>query len=241
MTISMKEVRRSYLTLFAIALIVAIIGRIGLAVMDLTGVLTYDYIAASTGTLLNQVCSALTGPAFMAFMFVAGLVLVLSTAGVALYGLCYGKGAQSLAQPKWALAAGGATTLAALVCMLVPASAIMSSVQIASMKTKLTMDGGMLFMGLMFLVAITTLLAAASLVVCACVARAKTGSQLEKNLVVATAVCGLIVMVLTVCTFASINVAHLDGMTCALWFALDAVVNVGMIAGATLLIRKAVR
>ena len=55
----MKDVRRSFLALFGVALVVAVVGRIGLAVMDLAGVLTYDYIAASTGTLLNQVCSAL--------------------------------------------------------------------------------------------------------------------------------------------------------------------------------------
>ena len=58
----MKDVRRSFLALFGVALVVAVVGRIGLAVMDLAGVLTYDYIAASTGTLLNQVCSALVLP-----------------------------------------------------------------------------------------------------------------------------------------------------------------------------------
>ena len=76
----MKDVRRSFLALFGVALVVAVVGRIGLAVMDLAGVLTYDYIAASTGTLLNQVCSALTGPALVAFMALGGMVCALAVA-----------------------------------------------------------------------------------------------------------------------------------------------------------------
>ena len=40
----MTDVRRSFLALFGVALVVAVVGRIGLAVMDLAGVLTYDYI-----------------------------------------------------------------------------------------------------------------------------------------------------------------------------------------------------
>lgn len=82
----MKDVRRSFLALFGVALVVAVVGRIGLAVMDLAGVLTYDYIAASTGTLLNQVCSALTGPALVAFMALGGMVCALAVAAPMLYG-----------------------------------------------------------------------------------------------------------------------------------------------------------
>ena len=92
----MKDVRRSFLALFGVALVVAVVGRIGLAVMDLAGVLTYDYIAASTGTLLNQVCSALTGPALVAFMALGGMVCALAVAAPMLYGYWFQRGARKL-------------------------------------------------------------------------------------------------------------------------------------------------
>ena len=142
----MKDVRRSFLALFGVALVVAVVGRIGLAVMDLAGVLTYDYIAASTGTLLNQVCSALTGPALVAFMALGGMVCALAVAAPMLYGYWFQRGARKLGGFGPALAAGGAVTVAGLVCALVFASGIMSAVQLASMKTKLVLDGGMALM-----------------------------------------------------------------------------------------------
>lgn len=237
----LTSVRYSYLVLFCIALVVAVVGRIGLFVMDITGVLTYDYIAASTGTLLNQICTVLTGPSFFAFLFVAGLVLSLSTVGVALYGCWYEKGVLALAKPGYALVGGAAITVAALVCMFVATSGIMSAVQISSMKTKLTMDGGVMLMALLFLVAIITLLAAASLVVCACVSCAKNRRRIGVNLIIAAAVCGLVVMALTVGTFASVNVVELDGIAGAWWFGIDTVVNVAMMMVSVMLIKKAQR
>ena len=73
--------------LFLIALAVAIVGRIGLAVMDLTGTLSYDSISAADVPILDVVCSILTGSALVAFMYAASLAMVVSTAGVALHGL----------------------------------------------------------------------------------------------------------------------------------------------------------
>ncbi len=80
----MKGMARPYGTLFALALAVALVGRIGLAVMDLTGTLSYDYISASGVPMLDVICSILTGSTLVAFMALAGLVLTVSTAGVAL-------------------------------------------------------------------------------------------------------------------------------------------------------------
>lgn len=237
----LRSVRYSYLIVFCIALVVAVIGRVGLFVMDVMGVLTYDYIAGSTGTLLNQICTVLTGPSFFAFLFVAGLVLSLSTVGVSLYGCWYERGASALAKPGYALASGAATTIVAGVCLFVVASGILSSVQISSMKTKLAVDGGVMLMALLAIVAIITLLSAASLVVCACVARAKSGRGIGVNLVIAAAVCGLIVMALTVATFASLDVAEIDGLASAGWFGIDIIANVAMTIVAYVLIKKTSR
>ena len=83
----LKGMARPYAMLFMIALAVAIVGRIGLAVMDLTGTLSYDYISAADVPILDVVCSILTGSALVAFMYAASLAMVVSTAGVALHGL----------------------------------------------------------------------------------------------------------------------------------------------------------
>ena len=69
----LKDMARPYAMLFLIALAVAIVGRIGLAVMDLTGALSYDYISAADVPILDVVCSILTGSALVAFMYAASL------------------------------------------------------------------------------------------------------------------------------------------------------------------------
>ncbi|MEF9875948.1 MAG: hypothetical protein RRZ85_09750 [Gordonibacter sp.] len=226
---AMKDVRWSFLCVFGVALAVAVVGRIGLAAMDAFGVLTYDYIAASTGTLLNQVCSALTGPALVAFMMLGGLMCALSVAAVLVYAYWYGQGVRSLAGFGPALALGAATTVAGLVCALVFASGIMSAVQLASMKTKLVLDGGMMLMGFALIVAVILLNAAACAVACACVARAKSPRSVGIGMIAAALVCGLVVMAFAVPAFASINVAHIDGFASAGWLALAAAANAAML------------
>ena len=64
---SMRTMARPYAILFAIALVVAVLARIGLAVMDAAGWLAYDYISASGVPMLDVICSILTGSAFVAF------------------------------------------------------------------------------------------------------------------------------------------------------------------------------
>ena len=70
----MKDMARPYAGLFAIALVIALLGRIGLWVMDMTGAIAYDYISASGVALLDVVCSILTGSAFVAFIFAGSLL-----------------------------------------------------------------------------------------------------------------------------------------------------------------------
>ena len=82
----MKAMARPFLALYAMALVIALLGRIGLAVAGGTGVLAFDYISASGVPVLDVICSILTGSAFVAFLFAAGLALCVSTAGAVLYG-----------------------------------------------------------------------------------------------------------------------------------------------------------
>ena len=190
----MKGMARPYATLFVLALVVAVVARIGLAVMDVTGTLAYDYISAADVPMLDVICSILTGSTFVAFMFLAGLVLVISTAGVALYGFLYERGYAGAGKPAMAFLWGWATALAA-----------------------------------------------ASQVICAGVAqaRARGGAGLGRSLVVAAAVCGLAVMVLTVGTFASINTPSIQMGVVLAWFAADVVVNLGILFGARALEKRA--
>ena len=133
----LKGMARPYAMLFMIALAVAIVGRIGLAVMDLTGTLSYDYISAADVPILDVVCSILTGSALVAFMYAASLAMVVSTAGVALHGLLFARRSEGAGRPATAFLWGWATALAAIVCLLITVSGILSAVQVASMSSKL--------------------------------------------------------------------------------------------------------
>ncbi len=236
----LKSMARPYGALFAVALAVAVVARIGLAVMDLTGTLSYDYISAADVPILDVICSILTGSALVAFMFTAGLVLVVSTAGVALYGLLYERRFDGAGKPATAFLWGWATALVAIACMLVVASGILSAVQVASMSSKLPGTAILVVAMIVFAAFIGTLLGAASQTVCACIAwsRSRGNAKLGRALVAAALACGLVVMVLTVGTFSAINTAHVQLGVVGAWFAADIVANVVILLSASALAKK---
>lgn len=224
---SMRAMARPYGILFAMALVVAVLARVGLAIMDATGWLSYDYISASGVPMLDVVCSILTGSAFVAFLFAAALTLMVSAAGVALQASLFAKGTLGAGKPGAAFLWGWAAAAVSLVCLLVVASGILSGVQVGSMSSKLPGAGVLLVAAVVFTAFIGTLLGAAAQVVCACMARA--GRRASWNLVGAAAACGAVVMVLTVLTFAAINTASPNLAAVGGLFALDAAVNVAML------------
>ena len=224
---SMRAMARPYGILFAMALVVAVLARVGLAIMDATGWLSYDYISASGVPMLDVVCSILTGSAFVAFLFAAALTLMVPAAGVALQALLFAKGTLGAGKPGAAFLWGWAAAAVSLVCLLVVASGILSGVQVGSMSSKLPGAGELLVAAVVFTAFIGTLLGAAAQVVCACMARA--GGRASWNLVGAAAACGAVVMVLTVLTFAAINTASPNLAAVGGLFALDAAVNVAML------------
>ncbi|WP_418979914.1 hypothetical protein [Adlercreutzia equolifaciens] len=234
----MKAMARPFLALYAMALVIALLGRIGLAVAGGTGVLAFDYISASGVPVLDVICSILTGSAFVAFLFAAGLALCVSTAGAVLYGALASRaegdaGAPAvLPRPLTAFLWGWATALVALVCLMIVALGILSAVQVGSMSSKLP-GLPIIVVGVIgFAAFLGTLLGAASMVVCACVARWRTGHSLEMALVVAVAACGAVVAALTVGTFSALNVASISLPALGGWFAADVVANVAMLFGA---------
>lgn len=234
----MKAMARPYATLFAIALVVAVLARIGLAVMDATGSLAYDYISATGVPMLDVVCSILTGSAFVAFLFAAALALTLSTAGVALYA-ALGRREDVRAHPGTAFFWGWATALVAMICLVIVTSGILSAVQVGSMSSKLPGAGVIVAGVVVFSAFIGTLLGAASMVAHVCIAGAKSEKSACLRLAIAAACCGVPVMLLTVGTFATLNSATVDTTALMMWFAADVLVNLVILFGASYVGRKA--
>lgn len=235
----LKGMARPYAMLFLIALEVAVVGRIGLAAMDLTGTLSYDYISAADVPILDVVCSILTGSALVAFMYAASLAMVVSTAGVALYGLLFARRDDGAGRPATAFLWGWATALAAIVCLLVTVSGILSAVQVASMSSKLPSAPVLAIALIGFAAFLGTLLGAASMTVCACLARARDEKRAGWNLVLAAFACGLVVMALTVGTFSALNATSINLAAVGGWFAADVVVNLAIMFGMGALVKKA--
>lgn len=235
----MGKTARPYLTLFGLALIVALLGRAALAVAGATGILAFDYISASGVAILDVICSILTGSAFVAFLFAAGLVLVVSTAGPVLGAALYARGEKGAGRPAVAFLWGWATALVAIVCLAVVALGILSAVQVGSMSSKLPGLPVIVLGMVVFAAFIGTLLAAAQLVLVACVERARAGRSLAASLLVACAGCGAVVAVLITGTFAALNAVSVNVPVLLGWVAADVAVNLLMMAGATRAARRA--
>lgn len=235
----MKAMALPYATLFAVALVVAVLARIGLAVMDATGGLAYDYISATGVPVLDVVCSILTGSAFVAFLFAAALALTLSAAGVALYA-ALGRREGVRAMPSTAFLWGWATALVALICLAIVVSGILSAVQVGSMSSKLPGLGAIITAMVAFSAFIGTLLGAASMVASVCLAGAKSQKDACLRLVAAAACCGVPVMLLTVGTFVTLNSAIVDTSALLMWAAADVACNLVILFGAFYVGRKTI-
>ena len=165
-------------------------------------------------------------------MFAASLALTLSVAGVALYAaIARREGGQASAASAFLW--GWATALVAIVCLVIVGGGILSAVQVGSMSSKLPGTGVLVVAAIVFAAFLGTLLGAASMVAVACVRRAKTSKRACVNLLVACAVCGLVVMVLTVGTFSTLNHVSIDTSALGMWFAADAIVNIAMLLAAS--------
>lgn len=177
----MKAMARPFFALYAMALVVALLGRIGLAVARGTGVLAFDYISASGVPVLDVICSILTRarPSWpfcsrLASRFACRRPARCSTAR-------WPRGRRAMralprcARPLTAFLWGWATALVALACLVVVVLGILSAVQVGSMSSKLP-GLPIIVVGVIgFAAFLGTLLGAASMVVCACVARWHTG------------------------------------------------------------------
>lgn len=230
----MKNLARPFAVLFGMALIIAVLARIGLAIMAQTGSLAFDYISASGVAVLDVICSILTGSAFVAFLFAASLVLAVSTAGSVLYAVACAKGVregacESAARPAGAFLWGWATALVAIICLVIVALGILSAVQVGSMSSKLPAMPVLVIAMIVFAAFIGTLLGAASMALYACLMRSKAGASFAKSVLGTTTICGAVVMLLTIGTFSAINTTSPSLGTVGAWFALDIVANLAIL------------
>lgn len=229
---NIKQIYKPYLQLFSLGLIIAVLARIGLAVMANLGIHSFDYISATDVPTLEVICSVLTGSALVAFMFVCGLVLSMSLAVVVLFVILYKKG-RAAAAPGLAFLVGWIGTIAVIICAAVVASGIFSPVQISSMSSKLPATPVIVLGLIVFAAVIGTLLAAAMLVICACLSKNEGTPKYGWNLLLWEAVCGILVMICTIGVFASINTSSVSGAAAGGWLVASVVVNVAIMLVAT--------
>ncbi|WP_350454735.1 hypothetical protein [Slackia heliotrinireducens] len=204
----LKKSAPAFLTLFASALIIALLGRIGSKVLDVTGALGYNYRAATAPyltdglTTLDKLPFTMTGGTLVGFIFAGGLALCLATATALLFAHLYpqkGQGGIGVA-----LVWGFASAIVAFVCLFIIVLGLYSEVLLSQMTKG---GGGSLGLTLgMLVLAVGTLTAAASLVLRGALVKGAGSSRPTFVWVIATlAVCGAAVCALVCICFSAIN------------------------------------
>lgn len=232
-----KKANFSFAMLYAIAIVLAVLGRIGIAILDGMGGVAYDYISASEGTLFVQLLSIFTGAQLYGFMCAMALLCCVLVASTIMHGVAFAKDHEAGALGK-TLIASLATVLVAFVCFILPVSGLFSGVQLWGLKIASPITGGVIGMGFVAFLAIAALEFAALEVVYACIARSHDERSLWIGLLVAAAVFGAITVVLSVLTFNALDVSKIPPVAGSLWFGIDLVVNLAIGFGARALMKK---
>lgn len=223
----LKKSAPAYLGMFLIALVVAVLARVGLAVMDNSGVLSYNYRAATQpyGTeglsTLDQLPMTLTGGQFIGFIFIGGLCLSLAVAAAMLFAHVFEKGEGKLGT---ALVWGFATAIVSFACLIIVVLGMYSRVLLSSM-TSGGGEGGSLGLTLGLLVlCVGTLIAAASMVLHAAYTREGSWKRMLWAVLLAL-VCGAVVCVFVVGGFGAINAMPSNSSAIAGWLGAAIVAN----------------
>lgn len=185
---------------YAVALICAVLGSVGLGMLGSAGAITYDYSSAGHPVLydqplFNSLSGALTGGSLLGFIYAGGLCLALAVATALLYVRLAGR-ASAREGIGAALACGIATAVVSIVCLAVIVPSCFSSVQLMSMSSGGGASGGMGAVVCALVCSVGTLIAAASLVLRWAVrqADAHPGRAWLKT-VIAALVCGIVVLI----------------------------------------------
>lgn len=227
----MKKLAKPYLTLYACAAVIALVGMAALRVMGRLGILEYSYRVAESpialeGTLFDKLTVVLTGSTFVGFLFVAGLVLSLATASVLLYAHLSKKWDAPARRP-WAAAVWGlATAVVSFAVGAIAAMGLFSGVQISLVAgSGGSGGGGMAPVAVLLLLAVGSLIAAAMTVARTCALGDREGAHVARRFVIAVALCSVLVAMLTAGTFGAMNAQPADSAATIGWLVADIVAN----------------
>ncbi|MDR1015338.1 MAG: hypothetical protein LBL86_10245 [Coriobacteriales bacterium] len=246
-------------TIFACALVMVLCSRVALGLLEARGALSYVYATSGSGSILEQMCEIFTGTSVVALVAIGGIVGGMIAA---LFGSAGWRFAQGIAQdqapgaaPSDKASAGGARgalmpqfavfalwmLVATLVIVAVFALVFLgtvSDVQLASVTGKLGDAGssGSSLMLPLVLLMLWTLLSMGGAVVFAAVSaarRARRGPFARAVfLVAATALVGILLLLLSVALFARFNVADIDYAALNAWLGASIAANLAVTAGA---------
>lgn len=216
-----KQTRSSLQTLGLSALILALIIRLGLAMLDRLGGITYDYIAASTGPILTQMLTVFTGAQLYGVIVASLLMCSVYCAAQAILVRSFQQDSLRSFPFLKTLMHGLFTTVIALFCAAIVGSRTLSAVQIAAMKTKLEVNAGMILMAVMMLVIFVALFTSIAAAIYTVVQKKVQGKSFFSTLILLVITWGLLTSISTAFTFNTFNQTHLNGMAIAGWLAID--------------------
>lgn len=215
----LKKSAPVFLTVYGIAILVTVFARIGCAVMDSTGVLSYNYRAATApylaeGSTLDQVCWTLTGGTLVGFMFAAGVAFALAVATALIFGHLFSR--RDKGSVGTALVWGLATAIVSFACLAVTVAGLYSHVLLSQMTSK---GGGMGAVPVLLVLTVATFVAATSLMIRNVLSKDSRRARAVGALSM-TLACGLVVCVLVIGTFGAVNAhpatpGHAAGWLCA--------------------------
>jgi hypothetical protein len=227
---------------YLVALLTACLGRIGMNVLGDGGAVTYTYMSAGHPNLYDQstldsLAGAITGEALLGFIFAGGLCLALAVASAMLFAWLNGPSSNLRTGIVAALVTGLATCLVSLVCLVIVVPSCFSALQLSSMSSSGGGMGGVVFS---LIVCVTTLVAAASLILdwAVCGYKDHPVAAMLKT-VLAALVCGLLVLAVVVQVGNVLALVDLDTAALAGSMWIGTAVNVVIAAVALVLASRA--
>ncbi|MEE8722651.1 MAG: hypothetical protein SOI38_06695 [Eggerthellaceae bacterium] len=224
---------------YVIALVCACLGSAGLGMLGDAGAITYNYGSAGHPVLYDQpvldsLGGALTGGSLLGFIYAGGLCLALAAATALLYVRLAGS-AGAREKVGAAFVCGIVTAIVSIACLAIVVPSCFSSVQLMSMSSSAGGSGGVGAAACALVLAVGSLVAAASLVLRWAVrqADAHPGRAWLKT-VIATAVCGIVVLLCVENAYRALAQVELDAGALAGALVVATMANVVMagVAGA---------
>ena len=228
----LKKSVPAFVALFGGALVIALLARVGLAVMDATGALGYNYRAATAPYLtdglstLDKLPFTLTGGTLVGFIMAGGLALCLAMATALVFARLFA--GEGEGKPGTALVWGFLSAIVQFACLFIVVLGLYSQVLLSQMTKG---GGGALGITLvMLLLAVGTLTAAACTMLHAAERRGG-GSPMKTavQVLLCVLVCGAVVCALVCVCFPAINAESASAGAIAGLLAVACVCNLALL------------